>query len=79
MGDAETFAGDAFEVVTGQLVSRRKGHRMHKDIQPVPVLAQFREQVLDLLVTADIAGQHDVRVAFAGHFRDTRAPSFSFG
>ncbi len=67
MGDGETLARDTLEVITGQLVGRREGDGMDNDVESVPAAAQCLEQGVDLLVTADIAGQHDIRITLLCH------------
>ncbi len=43
---------------------------MHQAVEAVPVLAELGEQRVDLLVAADVAGEHQLGAEFLGEFGD---------
>ena len=68
MRDAEAVARYDVHVVAVEQLARGVGHRVHDDVEPVPVVVEVREDRFDLLVGCDVAGQHDVGLGLRGVF-----------
>jgi hypothetical protein len=68
--DREVLAGEVVQVLALQRFARRETHRVHEDVETVPVPAQFGEQSVDLCVLGDVARQHDVRAEGVGRLVD---------
>src|SRR5690606_28932780 len=60
VGDLEAFTGGHFGEVAVQLVARGEAHGVHDAVQAVPPLAQFLEDLGDVLVVGDVAGEAQV-------------------
>jgi hypothetical protein len=66
VGDAEGLARDAIEEVSLDGFARGEGDRVHQSVEPVPALAQFGEQRVDLRVFGDVAGEDQLAAEFLG-------------
>jgi len=54
VSDAEGFARDACQEVAFDGFGRRVGDRVHEAVEAIPALAEDDENIVDLLVAADI-------------------------
>lgn len=70
MGDTEGLARNAVQEITFDGFGRGVGDGMNQSIEAVPVLGQFDEQVVDLLVAGDVDGNGDVAAEFSGELLD---------
>ncbi len=76
MCDAEPFPSHAVNVTPSKLIPGRKSHRVHDDIEPVPVLSQCLEHSGNLSVTGDVTGHAEVAVELRRHLLDPRLQLF---
>ena len=70
MRDAKGFARDAVEKVAFDGLGRRIGDRMDESVEPFPMGSEIGEELVDLRVVRDVAGENQRAVEFAGEFGD---------
>ena len=75
MRNAVALARDRLDETAGQLFTRREANRVNDDVEPIPVLAEFREHRVDLFITSNIAGKQEIGV-LAEAFRELLDPAF---
>jgi hypothetical protein len=68
---AERFARDGVQVIPRQRLARRERDRVDDAVQPVPALAESREQRLDLLVAGHVARIDRIRAELGGESQHT--------
>jgi len=70
VGNAEGFARNAVQEIAFDGFGRSIGDGVHQAVEAVPAFAEFDEQVVDLLVAADVDRNGDVAVEFGSKFLD---------
>ena len=70
MGNTEGFARNAVQEVTFDGFGRRISDGVNEAVEAVPALTEFDEQIVDLLVAADIDRNGDVTAEFGSEFLD---------
>ena len=73
MRDAECLAAETVQKFSVQCFARRESNGMHKAVKSIPVFAQIAEQLVDVVVAADIALKNQIAAKFLGHVRNTTA------
>ena len=71
MRDAESFAAEPVEKFAIQRFAGRESDRMHQTVQAIPVLPQVDEQLLDIVIAADIALEDQFAAKLLCHFLNT--------
>ena len=68
MGNAEAVTGSNVNIVAVQLVTRGIANSMNDNVDVVPVLAQFLEDIFDFFIAGDIAGEGQLAAPLLGEF-----------
>ena len=71
MCNTEPVTGGNVNIVAVQLVTRGIANRMNDNVDIVPVLAQFLEDIFNLFIAGDIAGEGQLAAPLLGEFLNT--------
>ncbi|OPZ07832.1 MAG: hypothetical protein BWZ07_03251 [Alphaproteobacteria bacterium ADurb.BinA280] len=59
MRDCKRLARQVVEKLALQGLTRCEAHRMHQDVEAIPMTSQIAVHLVDLRIVADIQRQHD--------------------
>ena len=77
MGDAEVFARQAFEKITGNGLARRESNRVNKAVKLIPMLAELVKQRCNLCVVSHITFEDELGAEIGSKLGDAVLEPFT--
>ena len=77
MGDAKSLAAESIQKLAVQRLAWCVGNRVNKAVKSIPVFAQIDEQLIDIIIAADVALKNQFAAKSLGHILHTAVYPFT--